>query len=129
VSRPYTTEGRGYRVATEHGYQLCDSRRQAGHVYTVRRSAKARGARPWQEPPNYAASSIFLRGTTDALRGLIQRYNDRLARPAGCPCCGSKDGGPLRLTDAGRARLARLRLQQVARFAMRHNITVAKEQA
>lgn len=54
------------------------------------------------------ALRLSVRGTLDALSGLRPYY----ARAAACTCCGAKNKGPIRLTDAGRSMLRRAKRER-----------------
>lgn len=107
MTRPYTTDGAVYRVATSpHGsYYTCDTRAHAGLYYTRRRSQH--GVARSINAPTGPVERLAVAGTTDELakRGRFGTISEQ--KP--CPCCGAKGKGRYVLSPTGRRLLARHR--------------------
>ena len=97
------------RLAAGMSYTLNRTGTQTGEMLALRSMNRSADVAP-RSTVKPDVLQLVVRGTTDTLRNL-SAYTKR----APCPCCGSRQGGGLRLTDIGRARLASARRRAASR--------------
>jgi hypothetical protein len=105
--KPYTTEGRDYRLplCSGAGHALLPTRNAAGMRATLQRSDPY-GARALKAGPVSAGLRLSFYGTLDALQ---RRASFPIWRTAACPCCGERTKTRRVLNPHMRERLERLR--------------------
>lgn len=99
---PYKPHGKGY-VANGVRYRTLAIRPTKGAAGMACTTSRRPPRLDMMESDD--ARSLSLRGTLDVLHGGSRRWMDAPS----CPCCGAPGRGKLRLNEAGRARLRRLR--------------------